>query len=45
MAHPDVSAEQKALLQSTYDSLNPIQLQAGIQRKLTKLQKTFRELS
>lgn len=45
MVHPMVSAEQKALLQSTYDSLNPVQLQREIQRKLTKLEKTFRELN
>lgn len=43
MAHPDVSAKQKALLQSQYDSLNPVQLQQGIQRKLTMLEKTFRK--
>jgi len=43
MAHPNVSVKQKALLQSTYDSLNPLQLKATIQRKLTKLEKTFRE--
>lgn len=45
IAHPDVSAEQKALLQSQYDSLNPVQLKRQIQRKLTKLEKTFRELN
>lgn len=44
MAHPEVSEAQKAMLQSTYDSLNPLQLKAEIQRKLSKLQKTFREL-
>jgi len=44
MAHPKVSPEQKALLQSQYDSLNPLQLRRDIQRKLTKLEKTFREL-
>ncbi len=44
MAHPHVSATQKAMLQSTYDNLNPLQLKAQIQRKLTKLARTFREL-
>lgn len=43
MEHPDVSLNQKALLQSTYDSLNPLGLQRGIQQKLNKLAKTFRE--
>lgn len=38
MAHPKVSTEQKALLQSIYDSLNPLQLQEAIQRKLKLLE-------
>lgn len=37
MEHPDVTPETKAVLQSTYDSLNPVALQAEIQRKLTSL--------
>lgn len=41
MSHPKVSAEQKDMLQSQYDSLNPVQLKAQIQRKLHKLAKTF----
>lgn len=42
MAHPTVPAETKALLQSTYDSLNPLALQREIQRKLKKLEQTFK---
>lgn len=45
MGHPDVSKQQKAMLQSQYDSLNPLQLKREIQRQLTKLEKTFRELN
>lgn len=41
MSHPKVSAEKKAMLQSQYDSLNPVQLKAQIQRKLNRLAKTF----
>jgi transposase InsO family protein len=41
MSHPKVSDLKKAMLQSQYDSLNPVQLRAQIQRKLTKLAKTF----
>ena len=43
MEHPDVPQTTKGLLQSTYDSLNPIQLQDDIQKKLTRLRKTFRK--
>jgi len=45
MAHPKITRKQKQLLQSTYDSLNPLALQAEIQRKLTMLEKTFRILN
>ena len=41
MSHPNISEQQKAMLQSQYDSLNPLQLQREIQRKLHKLEKTF----
>lgn len=41
MSHPKVGDQQKAVLQSQYDSLNPVQLKAQIQRKLTKLARTF----
>lgn len=41
MAHPTVSVKQKALLQSTYDSLNPFALQQEIQGKLKALESTF----
>jgi len=44
MSHPKVNQQQKAMLQSQYDSLNPLQLKQAIQRKLTKLERTFREL-
>jgi hypothetical protein len=44
MAHPNISAGTKTLLQSQYDSLNPMELQREIHRKLTKLEKSFREL-
>lgn len=42
MEHPNVTPEQKALLQSTYDSLNPLELQQRIHEKLERLRKTFR---
>ena len=45
MKHSNVNKQQKAMLQSTYDSLNPLQLKREIKRKLTKLEKTFRELN
>ncbi len=41
MSQPSVSEQQKAMLQSQYDSLNPLQLQRDIQRKLHKLESTF----
>lgn len=44
MSHPSVSHKQKAMLQSQYDSLNPLQLQREIQRKLHKLETTFRKI-
>ena len=44
MSHPNVNQQQKAVLQSQYDSLNPLQLQREIQRKLHKLEKTFRKI-
>lgn len=43
MEHPDVPLATKAMLQSTYDSLNPVTLQREIQRKLTKLESMFRK--
>lgn len=42
MAHPSVSVKTKALLQSEYDSLNPTQLKAEIQKKLRLLEETLR---
>lgn len=44
MNHPNVSQQQKAMLQSQYDSLNPLQLQRDIQRKLHKLESTFSKI-
>lgn len=44
MSHKGVSDEQKAMLQSQYDSLNPLRLQRDIQRKLHKLEKTFSKI-
>lgn len=44
MNHPKVSDQQKAMLQSQYDSLNPLQLQREIQRKLHKLESTFSKI-
>lgn len=41
MNHKGVSDKQKAMLQSQYDSLNPLHLQREIQRKLHKLENTF----
>ena len=43
MAHPTVTAEQKVMLKSQYDSLNPLQLKRDIQRKLKKLEKIFQK--
>lgn len=42
MEHPKISQEQKAMLKSTYEKLNPIALQAEIKRKLELLRKTLR---
>lgn len=42
MTHSGVSDEQKALLQSTYDSLNPLDLQRKIHEKLERLRKLVR---
>lgn len=44
MNHPNVSRQQKAMLQSQYDSLNPLQLQREIQRKLKALETTFSKI-
>lgn len=44
MSHPNVNQQQKAMLQSQYDSLNPLQLQREIQRKLHKLETTFSKI-
>lgn len=44
MDHPNLSQQQKAMLQSQYDSLNPLQLQREIQRKLHKLENTFSKI-
>ncbi len=44
LSHPNVTPKQKAMLQSQYDSLNPLQLKREIQRKLTRLEKTFGNL-
>ena len=40
--HPTTSKETKAMLQSIYQSLNPIQLQQEIKRKLELLEKTLK---
>lgn len=42
MEHPKISQEQKDMLKSTYEKLNPIALQAEIKRKLELLKKTLR---
>jgi len=42
MEHPQISQEQRAMLKSLYDSLNPIVLQAEIRRKLELLKKTLK---
>ena len=42
MEHPKVLPEAKAQLQTTYESLNPITLQAQIQIKLERIYKTLR---
>jgi hypothetical protein len=39
MQHPNTTKQQKAMLQSTYDSLNPVELQRRIQWKLERLNK------
>lgn len=40
LEHPNVPAEQKTMLQSIYDSLNPIELQQKIKQKLELLRNT-----
>lgn len=40
--HPKISQQQKDMLQSVYENLNPIALQAEIRRKLELLRKTLR---
>lgn len=40
--HPKISQEQKCMLKSVYESLNPIVLQNEIKRKLELLRKTLR---
>lgn len=42
MEHPKTTNEQKAVLKSVYDSLNPIQLQKEIKRKLELIKRTLR---
>jgi hypothetical protein len=42
MEHPKISQEQKKMLKSVYDTLNPVALQAEIKRKLELLRKTLR---
>lgn len=42
MEHPKISRKQKDMLQSVYENLNPIALQAEIKRKLELLRKTLR---
>jgi len=42
MAHPKITLGQKQLLQSTYDSLNPMRLLTEIKRKLTALRRTLK---
>ena len=41
MEHPEISVEQKVMLKSVYDSLNPIELQRRIDQKLNLLAKEF----
>lgn len=41
MEHPKVTAEQKVMLQSLYQTLNPIKLQQEINKKLERLRKTL----
>lgn len=42
MEHPKVDPQTKAMLQSQYQSLNPLQLQKEIKRKLELLKKTLK---
>ena len=42
MEHPRISQEQRDMLQSVYEKLNPIALQAEIKKKLELLRKTLR---
>lgn len=42
MEHPKISQEQKDVLKSVYEKLNPIALQMEIKRKLELLRKTLR---
>lgn len=42
MEHPKISPEQKDMLKSVYESLNPIVLQNEIKRKLELLRRTLR---
>jgi hypothetical protein len=42
MEHPKISHEEKAVLKSTYEKLNPIALQAEIKRKLELLRRTLK---
>ena len=42
MEHEKISQEQKDMLKSVYERLNPIILQAEIKRKLELIRKTLR---
>ena len=42
LEHPNISQEQKALLQSQYQQLNPVKLQQQINNKLEQLRKTLK---
>jgi len=40
--HPDVSVEQKDMLRSAYDSLNPVKLKQQIKVKINRLKRTLK---
>lgn len=42
MEHPDISKEQKDMLRSVYETLNPIELKKQIKRKIGLLKKTLK---
>ena len=40
--HPDISEEQKDMLRSVYNDLNPIELRQQIKRKINRLKRTLK---